>query len=119
MGRVAGRTAFSLQRCVFKGERTLLVRVTLDAGSIGAGGEPRLLQLKTAVRIMAVATLHYSFKNFMVKRLVEIRLRFVVATHAELRLAGLQHVDCREARLLGVRRCDLRDRARHILVGYE
>ena len=94
MRRVTSRTAFSLQRRVFEREGTLLVSVTLDASGIGAGGEPRLLQFKTAVRVMAVAALHRPFKNFMVERLVEIRLRFVVATHAELRLAGLQHMDC-------------------------
>jgi len=106
MRRVTGRAAFSLQRRVFEREGTLLVSVTLNASGIGTGREPGLLQLKAAVRVMAVAALHHSFENFMVERLVEIRLRFLMATHAELRLACFQHMDCREARLLGVRRRD-------------
>ena len=106
MRRVTGRAAFSLQRRVFERKGALLVRMTLDASGIGAGGEPGLLQFKAAVRVVAVAALHHSFKNFMVKRLVEIWLRFLMATHAELRFAGFQHVNCREARLFGVRRRD-------------
>ena len=107
MRRVTRRAAFSLQRRVFEGKRALLVRVTLDARCICAGGEPRLLQFKTAVRIVAVTALHHAFENFMVKGLVEIRLGFSVATHAELRLTEPQHVDCREARLFGVSLRDL------------
>ena len=106
MRRVTGRAAFSFQWRVFERERTLLIRVTLDASGISTGGEPGLLQFKAAVRIVAVAALHHSFENFMVERLVEIRLRFLMATHAELRLACFQHMDCREARLFGARRRD-------------
>ena len=93
MRSVTSRTAFSLERRMFVREWTLLVRVTFNASRIGAGGEPRLLQLKAAVRVVAVAALHHSFKNFMVKRLVEVRLRFLMTTHAELRLVELQHVN--------------------------
>ena len=106
MRRVTGRAAFSLQRGVFERKGALLVRVALDASCISTGGEPGLLQFKAAVRIVAVAALHHSFENFMVERLVEIWLGFLMATHAELRFAGFQHVNCREARLFGARRRD-------------
>ncbi|HEY2974685.1 MAG TPA: hypothetical protein VGJ48_19380 [Pyrinomonadaceae bacterium] len=87
---------------MFKREGALLVRVTLNASGIGAGGEPRLLEFETAMWIMAITTFHHSLKNLVMKRLIEIWLRFTMATHAELWLTGLQHVNCGEARLFCV-----------------
>ena len=43
MWRMAGRTAFGFDWCVLEGKGTLLVRMTLDAGRIGARSEPGLL----------------------------------------------------------------------------
>ena len=76
MRRVTGGASFSLQRRVFEGERALLVGVTLNASRICAGSQSGLLEFKSTVRIVTITALHRSFKNFMMERLVEIRLRF-------------------------------------------
>ena len=102
MRRVTSRAPFSFERRVFVGERTLLVRVTLNASRIGTGGEPRLLEFETAMRIVAIAALHGSFENLVVERLGEIRFRFTMATHAKLRFAVLEHGHSRKAGLLRV-----------------
>ena len=93
MRRVTSRTAFSFQRRMFEGKGTLLVRVTFYAGCIRPGREPRLLKLKTAMRVVAITTLHGSFKNLMVERLGEVRLHLTMTTQAKLRLSDLQHVE--------------------------
>ena len=85
--------AFGLNRSVFVGKRTLLIDVTLNASRISAGGQSRLLKFKTSVRVMAIAALHGPFENLMMEGLGEIRFRFIVATHAKLRLAHPQHSD--------------------------
>lgn len=100
--RVAGRTSFGLERRMFKSEWTLLVGVTLDAGRVGAGGQSRLLEFKTTVRVMAIAALHRPFQNLVMKRHVELRLHLAVATQAKLRLAGFQQMQRREGRLLRI-----------------
>lgn len=104
MRRVTSRTAISLQRRMFESERALLVCVTLNARGVGAGGQSRLLEFKTTVRVVTITALHHSFENLVMKRLVEIGLRFRVATDAELRLARLQQVDRGDAWLLSIRR---------------
>src|SRR5690242_19888518 len=85
-------TPFGFYWSMFVNKRTLFVDVTLDAGCVGAGGEPRLLQLKTAVRIVAVAALHCSFQNLMMEGHEELMLLFLVATQAQLRFACLQQL---------------------------
>ena len=89
--RVAGRAAFRLHRSVFIGKRPLLIHVTLKTRRITAGCQSGLLQFKTAMRVMTIATLHRPFENLMMEGLGEIRLRFIMATHAKLRLAHQQH----------------------------
>lgn len=42
MRNVTGRAAFGFHRGVFVDEGPLLVRVTLDAGCVSAGSQPRL-----------------------------------------------------------------------------
>src|SRR5438270_504199 len=103
MWRVTSNAAVSLQGGVLVCKGALLVRVALDAGCIRAGSKPRLFQFKPAVRIVAIAALHYSFENLVMERGVELRLHFTMTTQAELRLACLQQVQCREVRLLRVR----------------
>jgi hypothetical protein len=100
---------------MFVGERTLLIRVALNASSIRAGCEPGLLEFKTTMRIVAIAALHRSFENLMMKRLGEIRLRLAMTTHAQLRLTRLQQLDCREARFLRVRFADQSIRTGNVL----
>ena len=102
MWRVACRTAFSFNRSVLVGERPLLVRMALDAGSVSACCQPGLFQLKPAMSVMTIAASHGSFHHFMTERLVELVLRLAVAAHTELRLTRLQHLHIREAWLLTV-----------------
>jgi hypothetical protein len=90
--RVTRRTAFGFQRRMFKSKRALFIRMTLKTCGVSASRESCLLEFEAAVRVMTVATLHRSFKNFVVKRCVELRFYFAVATKAELRFARLQHV---------------------------
>src|ERR1700730_4058858 len=103
MRRMAGRAPFSFKRRVFVSERTLLIRVTFNTSRVRAGGQSGLLELKTAMRIMAITTLHRSFENLMMERRTKLRLHLTMTTHAKLRLTYLQHVNCGEAGFLRVR----------------
>ena len=67
MWDVAGRASFGLNRCMLISKRPLFVRVTLDTGSIATGRQARLFCLKTAVRIVAIATAHGAFEHFVVE----------------------------------------------------
>ena len=89
--RVASRASFSLYRRMFVSEWTLFVGVALDATCVGAGCEPGLLQLKSAMRIMTITATDRSFEDFVMKGRVELRFDLAVTTHAKLRIAGLQH----------------------------
>src|SRR4029453_572611 len=102
MRRVTSRTAFSLQRRMFESKRTLLVRVTFNAGRVRSGGESLLFEFKTTVRIVAITALHGSFENLVVERLGKVGLRFIMTTHAKLRFARFQQLQHRETRLLSV-----------------
>jgi len=59
--RVACRAAFGLNGSVFVGKRSLLIRVTLNAGSVRPGSQSCLFQFKTAVRVMAITATHDAF----------------------------------------------------------
>ena len=87
-------------------EWPLLVSVTLQARRIRASRQPCLFQLKAAVCVVAIRALHCSFENLVVKRLIELMLRFRMATQAKLRLRHLQHLSGREAGLFCVRSRD-------------
>ena len=93
MRRVTGHAPFGLQRRVLIREGTLFVRVTLNASGVCAGSQPGLLEFKTAVRIVAIAALHRSLEDFVMKRLIEIRLCFSMTTHAELRFGLFEQLD--------------------------
>ena len=67
MWRVTCHTTFGFYRGVLISEWPLFVRVTLDTGSIAAGRQARLFCLKTAVRIVAIATAHGAFEHFVVE----------------------------------------------------
>ena len=90
MRRVACRTPFGLERRVFVNERTLFVGMALYARGICAGCQSCLLEFEAAVGIVTVTTPHHTFKDLVMKGLVEIGLNFVVTAYAELRLAGFQ-----------------------------
>jgi len=90
MGCMTSYAAIGFKRRVFVRERPLLVGVTLNAPGICSCCQSGLLQLKTAVGIVTITALDHSFKDFVMKRLVEIRFDFVVTAHAKLRFAKLQ-----------------------------
>src|SRR5215470_12038993 len=77
---------------MFEDERTLLVCVAFEAGSICSSRKFRLLLLKPPLRVMAIAAIHRSFKHLMMKWSVELRLGFVVAGHAEEDFVLLKHM---------------------------
>ena len=68
-----------LERRVFVREWPLLISMALNAPGIGSGRQSCLLQLKTAVGIVAIAAFHHSFEDFVMKRLIEVGLYFVMA----------------------------------------
>jgi len=82
--RVTGLTAFGLDWCMLVYERTLLVGVALDTRGIRARRQPGLLQLETAMRIVAIAAAHRTFQHFVMERHVERWLHFAMAAEAEL-----------------------------------
>ena len=90
--RVAGRAAFGLYGRVLEDERPLLVRVALQARSVRARGQPRLLRLEPAVRVVAVGAFHRAFQHLVMERHCELRLGLVVALHAQLLLCVLEHL---------------------------
>ena len=102
MWRVASGATFGLERRVFKSKRSLLISVTLNARRIRAGRQSRLLEFKSTVRVMAVTALHGSFEHFMMEGRAKRRLYLTVTTQAELRIAGPEHRQCREARLFRI-----------------
>ena len=83
----------SLERSVLVCKRTLLICVALDAPGIGPSRQFRLLQLKSTVGIVAIAALHHSFEDFVMKRLVEIGFDFTMAADTKLRLPKLQQMN--------------------------
>src|SRR5436190_17676237 len=91
--RMTSHATFGLYRSVFIGKWPLLIHVTLNASRVSARGQSRLLKFKTAMRIVAIATLHGALENLVMKGLGEIRLSFTMATQAKLRLAHPQQPD--------------------------
>ena len=91
---MTSRATFRFDWRVFKSERSLLVYVALETRRIAASCQSGLFELKTAVRVMAVATAHDTFPNFVMEGHRKSRLHFAVTTQAKLRIARLQHVDC-------------------------
>jgi len=111
---VTSRAALCLDGSVFKNERPLFVGVAFYAGGISAGGQSRLFQLKTAVRVVAIATLHRAFKHFVMKRRVELMFDFRMAAQTKLRIIHLQHRHRGKARLLSIGTGNKHIRARQI-----
>jgi hypothetical protein len=90
---MTSRATFCLQRRVLICERPLLIGVTLNTRGVSPGRESRLFRFKSPVRVVTIATLNRPFQNLMVKRFVEIRVHFGMATDTELSLTQLQHCD--------------------------
>jgi hypothetical protein len=114
---MARYASFRLYRSMFENEGTLLVSVTLDTSRIHAGRQSRLFEFETAMGIMAIAALHYSFEHLVMERQIELVFYFRVTTQAKLRLAHFQQLDHREARLLSVRLGDEDIRTGYVFPG--
>src|SRR5687768_8302801 len=99
---MAGDAAIGLYWSMLVNKRSLLVCVTLDTSCVRAGRESRLLELKTAVRIVAIAAFHRPFQHFVMERQIKLVLRFAVTTHAKLRFAGAEQLQIRQTGLLCV-----------------
>ena len=111
--------AVRLNRSMLVNKWSLLIRVTLDAGSVSAGRQSRLLELETAVRIVAIAALHRAFEDLVMKRFVEVGLNFVVTAYAELRLADFQEIACGKVGFFRVGGADEGDRLGDVSISYE
>ena len=114
---MTGRAPVGLDRSMFINKRALLIRVTLNASCICTGRQSGLLQFKTAMRIMTIATLHGAFENFVMGRQLELVLNFGVTAQTKLRLARSQQLDHREARLLSVGFADKHVRTGQVFPG--
>jgi len=113
---MTGRTSFGLQRRVLVSEWSLLVGMTLDAGCISTGCEPGLPEFEAAVRVVTIAALHRAFEDFVMKRLVEVGLNFVMTTDAELRLTNFQEITSGKVGLFRVGLAYESDRLRNISI---
>lgn len=91
--------AFCLDRLMFENERSLLVRVAGDANAIPCCGRSKLLADESAMRVMAIRTLHQAFFHTMMKRHIELRF-FVQMAAVELRLL-LDQQKLLRARMMG------------------
>src|SRR5690349_12867520 len=112
--RVTRDAAVGLHRRMLVNKRSLLVCVTLDASGVGAGRKPRLFELETAVRVMAITALHRAFEHFMMERQIELVLCLAVTTETKLRLAVLEHLQIGDAGLLRVCSGDKHIRGREL-----
>ena len=88
---MAGRATFRLDRSVFKGERTLLVRMAFNTSRISTGRQPGLFEFEPSMRIVAITAAHGALENFMMERRRERGFYFGVTTHTKLRVVRSQH----------------------------
>ena len=80
-------TTIGLHRRMFVNERSLLVCMALDASRVSASRQPCLFKFETAVRVVAIATLHRAFQHLVMERQIELVLRLTMATETKLWLA--------------------------------
>src|SRR5262245_2942081 len=90
MRRMAGHTAFGLDRGVLKSEWTSLVGVAGKANRILGRRSAELVSQEAAMRVVTIAAGNQPFVNPMMKGLGKIRLDFQMAGIAEPRLRRLQ-----------------------------
>ncbi len=95
-----------LHRSMLERKWSLLVCVTLDARGVRTDRQPRLLQLETAVRIVAVAAFHRAFEDLVMRREGELVFDLAVTVQAKLRLTDFQQMDRGEIRFFCVCRGD-------------
>ena len=99
---VTRNAALGLNRRVLVNKGTLLVYVTLYASRIDSCCQSRLFQFETTMWIVAIATLQRAFQDLVMERQLELVLDLAMTAQAELRLAVLEQLDTRNARLLRV-----------------
>ena len=85
MRYVTGHAAVGLNGSMFKRKWTLLIRMAFQAGGVSPHRQSRLLQLETAVRIVAVAAAHGAFEDLVMGGHGELMFHFTVTTQAQLR----------------------------------
>lgn len=85
MRRVAGLATFGLYDLMFEDKGARFVRMALEANSVLCRGGPQLSAEKSAMRIVAIATLHQPFIHAVMERPVELLADFQMATVAKLR----------------------------------
>jgi len=86
MRRMAGSAPFGLHRSVLIHKRSLFISVAFNASCICPSSQSCLFKLKAAVRVVTIHTAHSAFKDFVMKRHVELVLNFAVASQAKLRI---------------------------------
>lgn len=102
MWRVTSNAPFSLNGSMLVNERSLLVYVTLYAGCIDACCQSRLFKFETAMRIVAIAALQRAFQHFMMEWQLELVFDLIMTAQTELRFAGIEQLQTRDAWLLRV-----------------
>ena len=90
MRSVTSDAPVRLERCMFVREWSLLICMALDTPGIGSCCQSGLFQFKTTVGIVTIAAFHHSFEDFVMKRLIEVGLHFVMTAHTKLWLTNLQ-----------------------------
>ena len=112
--RVTRTTPFGLYRGVFESERALLVRMAFNTSGITAGGQPRLLEFESAMRVVAIAATHRPLQDLVMERRGKRRLDLTVTGNTQLRVTGFEHPQTREPRLFTIRGLHEHVRARKI-----
>ena len=90
MRRVTRNASVGLHRSMFKSKWTLLIGVALETGGVSTNRQPRLFQLETTVRVVAVAASHGPLEDLVMLRHGELVFDFSVTTQAELWLTVYQ-----------------------------
>ena len=100
--RMTGNASVGLHRSMLVNKGTLLICVTLDAGSVGTGRQSCLFKFKTAVRIVAITAPHRAFQHLVMERQVELVLCLAMATETKLWFAVSEQFEIGKPRLLRV-----------------
>jgi hypothetical protein len=74
---------------MFECKGTLLISVALNASCVSANGQSGLFQLKTTMRIVAIAASQSAFKDLVMRRHGELMFNFTMAAKAKLWLTDL------------------------------
>src|SRR5262249_16464896 len=83
--RMASCAAFDFYRFVLIDKWSSFVRMAFETDRVLRCSWAQLRVKKAAVRVMAIDTLHEAFVDAMVKRLIELQLRFQMAAVAKCR----------------------------------